>query len=383
MKLASRFYLPGDEHNIVSLYNQITGRSRTLAQHGWEWLATPEGAGSIWVIYEVDCGEVVGHHGLIPIRISYFGRGFLAGKTENTLLQPKYAGTGIYFLHESRFLQKAKQRFDLLFTTMGNGTPGKIRRKLGYRPVGGYINYLKILNPSAFDHLMNPMVEKMGTATAGRICRGVLRGLGRASMAFFRKRARIDERLELEVLTAADIKRRAAALDAFWEQIKDRLGITVERTARYLQWRLFENPNINYDFLLATDKGQIAGYVVAQLRKNEPGVGVITDLLCDPDNRTCFNTLLNAAVEGLKNAGADVVSFPTLASNNFLNRWITANGFVSLNHLSSFLRRSAKSTSESDKPVLLVKTINCAVNSERVIDPRCWYYTDLFTEGIL
>jgi len=134
---------------------------------------------------------------------------------------------------------------------------------------------------------------------------------------------------------------------------------------------------------MATDNGEIAGYVVAQLRKNEPGVGVITDLVCDPDNRSCFNTLLNKAVKRLEHAGADIVRFPTLESNNFLNRWVTSNGFVALNRLPSFLHRTAKAPPDVIEPVLLVKTINSAVDQTRVFDPRCWYYTDLFTEGIL
>ena len=78
------------------------------------WLHTPEGTGSIWVITEAESGKIVGHHGLIPINADYFGKALLLGKTENTILHPKYLGTGIYFIHEKRFLQEAVKRFDLL-----------------------------------------------------------------------------------------------------------------------------------------------------------------------------------------------------------------------------------------------------------------------------
>ncbi len=160
VKLESRSYQAGDEYGIVKLYNKITGRCRTVEQHRWEWLDTPQGNGSIWVITESGSGEIVGHHGLIPIQLDYYGKTLLLGKTENTILHPKYLGTGIYFIHEKRFLQEAVERFDLLYTTFGHGTPGKIRKKLGYKSVGRYLTYIKATRNTELKKIMDSLIGR-------------------------------------------------------------------------------------------------------------------------------------------------------------------------------------------------------------------------------
>jgi hypothetical protein len=102
----------------------------------------------------------VGHHGLIPIQLDYFGNTFLLGKTENTILHPKYSGTGIYFIHERKFLQECQARHDLLCTTFAHGTPEKIRRKLGYKSVGRYLTYTKVIKHTYIKKLMASLIEK-------------------------------------------------------------------------------------------------------------------------------------------------------------------------------------------------------------------------------
>ena len=66
-----------DKEELNDLYNLVAGRSRKLSQFEWEWLHTPEGWGNMWLLVDVDTGKIIGHHGMIPIRFSYYGESIM------------------------------------------------------------------------------------------------------------------------------------------------------------------------------------------------------------------------------------------------------------------------------------------------------------------
>ncbi|MBC2694687.1 MAG: hypothetical protein HF982_05320 [Desulfobacteraceae bacterium] len=379
-KLESRDYKTGDEYGIVSLYNKITGCRRTVEQHRWEWLDTPQGIGSIWVITEFGSGEIVGHHGLIPIQMDYFGKTLLLGKTENTILHPKYLGTGIYFIYEKRFLEEAMERFDLLYTTYAHGTPGKIRRKLGYDAVSKNANYVKITSRTTLEKITDSLIaKKIAKRWLKAFCKGFVLILGYFLMKYFLKRSKTDKNIVFENITEIDTLE--SELDEFWSHVKGSFGITVERTSAYLRWRIFDNPNVKYEFLLARKQGKIVGYVITKSNSNDFKRGIIVDLVCE-HNKVMFSTILSEAVRRFDDANIDIVSFPTLDSNNFLNRCIMRNGFLPAQRLMSYMRWFLKDNSKRENSVLLVKVINSDIEPLKIYNPSCWYYTELFTEGI-
>ena len=379
-KLESRSYKTGDEYGIVSLYNKITGGCRTVEQHRWEWLDTPQGIGSIWVITKSGSGEIVGHHGLIPIKADYFGKTLLLGKTENTILHPKYLGTGIYFMHEKRFLQEAVERFDLLYTTYAHGTPGKIRRKLGYDAVGNYADYIKVIRRTTLEKITDSLIEKkISKRWLKAFCKGFAPILEYFLMKYFLKRSKTDKNIVFENI--AEIDTLESELDEFWSHVKGSFGITVERTSAYLRWRIFDNPNVKYEFLLARKQGKIVGYVITKSNSNDFKRGVIVDLVCE-HNKIMFSTILAEAVRRFNDANIEIVTFSTIDSNNFLNRCIMRNGFLPVQRLMSYMRWFLKDSSKRENSALLVKVINSDIESLKTYNPSCWYYTELFTEGI-
>ena len=57
---------------------------------------------------------------------------------------PDIRGTGIYFPHEKKYFELAKNRFKVFFTTAGDvakGAPGRAREKLGYRAFDDWAIY--------------------------------------------------------------------------------------------------------------------------------------------------------------------------------------------------------------------------------------------------
>jgi hypothetical protein len=105
----------------------------------------------MWLLEDSDMGKIVGHHDLIPIKFSCFGRLILTGKTENTVMHLQYRGRGIYYPFEVKFCEEAKERFQLLYTTWAVAEHGRIRLKLGYAIVGRYAHYIKATKKSYLD----------------------------------------------------------------------------------------------------------------------------------------------------------------------------------------------------------------------------------------
>ena len=380
-KLETRNYRAGDEYGIVSLYNLVTGRNRSVDQHRWEWLDTPEGRGRIWVITESDSGQIVGHHGLIPIKLDIFGKSFLMGKTENTVLHPKYSGTGIYFIYEKKFSVESKQRFDLLYTTSGRGTPGRIRKKLGYEIVGGYSNYMKITKKAILKDLVASSIENRLLNTGIKVLsKGMACILCFALMVFFLKRHKENKDLIFTSIESIDAIR--LEIDSFWERNKNKFGITIDRSSKYLKWRIFENPNVKYDFLLARMKNRIVGYVITKIITNDPKKGVIVDLVCENMNEVMFGSILNAAINRFKETGIHVVIFPTLSSKNVFNKMLLKSGFLPIENIVGSISKIFKIKSNSKKPLLLIKINSSKIEPVTILNPYHWYYTDLFKEGI-
>ena len=69
----------------------------------------------------------------------------------------------------------------------------------------------------------------------------------------------------------------------FWEQIRHRYPITIERTAEYLNWRYARNPLVSYDQFAVTQGGAIKGLVILRVEdvKREGSIGVRAGRIID------------------------------------------------------------------------------------------------------
>ena len=357
--LASRKFTEQDARELNDSYNRFTGRSRTLEAFEWEWLNTPEGWGSMWLLEDTDTGKIVGHHGLIPIRFSYFGKSILTGKTENTHLHPPYAAKGVYYPFEVGFIEEARDRFDLLYTTQGSGAPGRIRLKLGYVIAGHYAHYMKVTRRAHLDKQLATMIRKrVRRQFAASLLAGVSRVVSVLLMPLFSRRGPIDRTVKLEQI--ADIAPIARELDEFWERNKGSFGITADRNSRYLKWRIFDNPNVRHEFLLARKHRKVVGYVIT--KSGGEGVGAVVDLVAAENDARIFNTILDGAVRRLEERGIRAIHFVTLSSDSFLNKALRRNGFMIFPPSQGVIRRFVGR--KQQESLLMAKALNDGVDQQ-------------------
>jgi hypothetical protein len=371
--IAGRPYREGDEAGLADLYNRVTGFSRTAAQHRWEWIDPPAGAGSILVIEAAGPSgrRIVGHHGFIPVPLCVFGRQLLGGKTENSMVDPAYRTKLVYFRHERDFLPQALSRFDLLFTTSGAGVPGKIRRQLGYVPVAGYATYVKFTRGRALGAFLSSLVRKrIHQKAAGAAASAAAQAAGFVLIPAFFARPSIDR--GVVVREVSDPAALAGALDEFWARSRPSFGVTVDRTSAYLRWRIFENPNIKYRFFAAWRGDVLCGYAAVEA---VGGRCKVADLVADGDAEVVWNSVMRGLEARLADLGICRIEFGTLAGGTPLARRLSANGFRAVGALRARLDHDPEMQAE-----LLVRDGRAPIDP-RLRDPQQWYFTDLFREG--
>jgi len=173
-------------------------------------------------------------------------------------------------------------------------------------------------------------------------------------------------RFKVVPITQADDR-----LDAFWEAFR-RKGefYTIARTCSYLDWRIFRNPNVTYQFLAAVEGDSIQGYVILSRSKHEP-VGYITDFcVLEEHFEGVAGLLISRAVEYFLSQGIAFVSAWHVGNNPESKRyssWLKKFGFLSPPIIESciVLKVLAKEESLPAEPS----------------DLDNWFITELFSEG--
>jgi hypothetical protein len=377
LQTISRPYEPGDEVEIDRLYLSITGRDRSPAEFAWEWLDTWAGRGSMNLLFDLERDEgdrLIAQYSLIPTPLSVFGRPMLAGKTENCMSHPVCRGTGLYTAHEREWFEKEKERFSFFFTTAGQvtgGAVGKVRVKLGYVPFDDWANHTLWLRTGALRGELRGIV-----AAKGRVGRALAPAASAVLAAVLQAYSRLRRRracgYRAAALAAAD-----APLDeiaALWARNNDAHGISVDRTAAYLKWRVNDDPHLRHEYVTMAGPKGLLGYAVFFVQGETMHV---VDVLVDGARADLFRHLLAAVVRRARELGAARVQCLALRHSRLLPRLLRSAGFVDTAVLSpaAYFRRT--------RPRHFFLYIPEELRGDpRVTDPADWYITELVLEGL-
>jgi hypothetical protein len=298
IRYGSRAYRAGDEIAINELYWRITGRARTIDQFRWQWLHAPGGQGEMWLIEAThDDGrvELIGHHGIMPVRFTWADRDLLFGKTENTMVLPEYRRKILYPRFEKTFAEKYEGRFDALFSTTGPKAAIRQRAALGYAADEKWINFERA------NGLLGPLAQLATRIPA--------LSPGLRWMARLRPLTRSHSSTKLSLLSAAE----AAAAPFFrdyWGKARLDAGIAPRRDAEDLNWRYWSNPYGRHVAVVMEAPGGEQGYAVVEV--STPAVARIVDFSFAHADEQLLSTVL-ADLNGLlkKKFGAKMISYAT------------------------------------------------------------------------
>lgn len=86
-------------------------------------------------------------------------------------------------------------------------------------------------------------------------------------------------------------------IDEFWDKISSKFEVIVKRNKEFLNWRFSDCPHLDYKKFICIRDGVITGYIVLRNPSpNELKIGVISDLLVDPDDDQTIMDLINYAI---------------------------------------------------------------------------------------
>jgi hypothetical protein len=376
LRIISRPYQPGDEVQINRLYLSITGRDRSAADFAWEWLDTWAGQGSMNLVFDLDRDEgdqLVAQYSLIPTPFSVWGRPIVAGKTENCMSHPDHRGSGLYFAHERDCFEKEKEKFGLFFTTAGQvagGTVGRLRVKLGYVAFDDWANYTLWLRKSALRGDLASIMARSGSAR--KLAPAMSGVLAAGLQAYSRLRRRRPGGYRIAVHGTVDAPLETIA--SLWERNRARYGISVDRSASYLRWRVSNDPYVEHEYLTMYGGGRLLGCAITFVQGDTLNV---VDVLVDAASPELFRSLLGALISRGRDLGLARIKCLVLRRSGLLPHHLRSAGFVDTSAL------SPGAILKKPPPRQFFVYVPEELRSDpAIMDNANWYVTALVLEGL-
>ena len=332
-----------DVHQVVDIYNQITGRNRTVSQHQWEWFCSPYE--NISYIIQKNDGEIIGHHGLLRIDISYQKKKYKMAKTENTIIKKGYGS--LYPKNEMAMHKEYLPEFDVLMTTAAQGVTRRIRRKLGYEYFADYVTHLSLID---FSFLSNRFKNKFIIGLLGLVLPSV-------NLLFSNNSVNKKFEHKVEPLNDAHLEK----IEGLYSSVKHKYGFMQIRSTDYLRYRFLNNPYSTFEVLLLYKKNDLVGVLIYSVYEKKL---TVEDVLFREKQQLqeMLNRLCNHA---RRNELAEIVVFTTLKNSILDNKY------------KYFIRRRPREGSS----VVMIKN-NIKDEYKKELKVKNFYFTGLTTEGV-
>jgi hypothetical protein len=288
-----------DEEAFNAIFNSFpTVAPRTLDSMRHVWHEGPGGPVLSWVIEARQSDhdwQLVGHHGLCPIRYTLGGTDLVLAKTVNTFLLPEYRGKFVYPRFELRCLAEAEQMIDASFSVAPKAE--RLRAALGYQ------TDIRMLHLEC--GLQSPrFVSRVLPRLARRYPRVLLPALARLWNAIPVPKAPF----ALDVLDS-DRARTAPFFDDFWEQARPLAGLAPRRDKADLDWRFWRDGGEQRTTLTYCWQNGARAYCI--VRHGNPFIFELQDIFLTTVNAALLQQFLNAIFSWCAERGALMLTFWT------------------------------------------------------------------------
>ena len=245
-----------DINEVISFHNDSTGDKRTPEHWIWEYKSNYPDL-SVFTVVE-DEGCIGGTQGMIPIYINVKGKRYLSGKSENSLLNPKYRGRTLFQeLYEfAMSLSKAKN----MHCVWGYTPAVKVwRNKLGFS-VYENVMYESILILNLRNALSAILKSRQTVARKIKLSLLTLFSylyslIFRLSLGSQRQSSKMEFSIEPRLRRPDDLNRLYGRLREKYPDL-----IHIDQDEKYIMWRIYNNPNIKYKTYFIYEGNSLSGY---------------------------------------------------------------------------------------------------------------------------
>lgn len=348
-------------NKALSLHNSTFDDNRTIKHWLWEYKGHYPDKFTFAVIEDDD--NIVGTQGMIPIFLNIKGKKVLTGKSENTLLHPKYRGRGTLFTecYDHAVSQSKKKGMYCIwgFTALGKVWKKKFRFSV-YENVTN--EYFLILNSkNAIKEISKTQRKKIQNHFKSILSFGCyLFSLCKISFRTQNKSINKKYKIEKNLRSYDDIKQLYMNLRKKFPDL-----IHIEQDKKYINWRLYDNPNINFQTYFIYENKSLKGYCYFNLVDDKKTI-YLTDLTVQ--NAEVGAVLLRMLIDRWRIKRIGFIYFIGNDKNPIMVE------IINLLKKYGFMKRRSKTG------FVVLKNLSYKDN-DHLHNIKNWYFNYLWTEG--
>ncbi|MBI2454392.1 MAG: GNAT family N-acetyltransferase [Parcubacteria group bacterium] len=295
--------------------------------------------------------NLVGTIGLFPASCNFFGRSIKCNWIANLMVRKNLRSLG----YGTMLLKAAEEGFDLAVDHNVNDLARPLFEKMGYK-VSSVKRYICILNSGAMETLTDQ--EDL-------------------NFKIYKKKQVSDSSLEFKIVTHCD-----GEFDLFWEEIKARYPVSIDRSSKYLNWRYADNPLVKYSIFTVSRGDKLGGFLVLRIEDVTSGtekqptgikVGRMIDLIAREDIE---EQLVLQSIKYCQSQDLGLIDF--FFTENFSIQSLEKSGFIDANIWPYSLIPTLLNPIDRVKRTqnnFAFKLINQNYFNKSITDPNNWYTT--------
>lgn len=261
-----------------------------IEQWDWKYGRNPFNLdGQPFVLLLKDGPQIAGMYGRLFYRVVVGGEVYVANHGCDLVIHPQYRGRRL------SSLLRRRDRLDsaIHFSWQNEASHGAARRDgTAGVPIVSMVRPLPFAKTAA---------ARTGSGGLGRAAGVVASG----ALRFIRRRRRpLEPGIGVELVQCFDER-----FDRLWERCRRAHSVMLVRDCLYLRWRFTQRPGAEYAIWAATRGSEAVGYMITRhVDRGGERWGYLVDFLVEGRSAALFELLLDAAVEGLRAAGAAAVT---------------------------------------------------------------------------
>ena len=261
MRFEVRTYQPGDEEQILALFNRVFGQQRAMPHWRWKFAANP--AGRQITLAVGDAGRIVGQFAGLPADAVSPTGPFVLSQGIDHMVDPEIQKQGVFAAMTRHFVRTfLPPARDVVFFSYPLAHKHSIDQRIS--------------SEAELVHPVRALRHDLGHAEPWRVDGG--------SWRTWHDRVRRVERFPRGV-------------DRFWEtSIRPEIGVAIVRDRRYLNWRYADCPDVEYALLLAESRvtGRTHGVAVLRFGWLAESVAPLCELVVPGSSREVLALLVGA-----------------------------------------------------------------------------------------
>jgi hypothetical protein len=283
-----RPYHPGDEHELVALFQRVFGRAITEAHWQWKLKQLPSPVENVWLA--VHHGNPIFQYAGIPVRY-YLPQGektVMVGV--DTMTAPEFRRQGL-LTTVGLFAYNTWREAGIPFVLgLRNERWGSRLSALGWETLFPLQWLIRPLRPETL------LARRLRLSAFSR-----LTPLGTVWNNVWDRQTQPDPTVAIRSIDQA-----GPEFDLLWQSCLADTQVSVIRDRTWVNWRYLRAPLFDYQVLLAERSGQPVGYSVYRVQETQGrNLGFIAELLTGRADVRARNTLISQTLRSLRAKGAE------------------------------------------------------------------------------